>query len=152
MSKIGLIPLLKTQTVQLICRLLLAGIFILAGLEKIANPHTFAGIIYEYRILPDTLVYAAALYLPWLEIVAALYLLSGFMVRPAASILTTLLVVFLAALTFNALRGLDIDCGCFSVTSAENGGNLVWAIVRDGLFILPGLVILFFSPTAAKDG
>jgi len=42
-------------------------------------------------------------------------------------------------------RGLDVDCGCFTVSvGPSSGGHMLWYLFRDGFFLLVGL-FLFFS-------
>ena len=81
-------------------------------------------IIANYAILPDFLVTLPALVLPWLELVAGLCLAAGLWTRSSALLLSLLLLVFIVALGFNALRGIDLSCGCFSTSAADTGERL----------------------------
>jgi len=116
----------------LACRLILAIIFFYAGIEKIADPGEFAVAIYNYQLLPDIAVNALAVILPWLEIIIATCLVTGFYVRGAALISSALFLTFATALTINLLRGLDISCGCFGASS----GNINWFYLGRDLSIL----------------
>ena len=135
---------LASLPLQLLARLVLGGIFIYASLDKIAHPREFAKIIANYAILPEPLVTLPALVLPWLELLAGLCLVSGLWVRSAALLLSSLLLFFILALGFNALRGISMSCGCFS-TSAGDTENALVLIFRDLLFLIPGLLIIFFN-------
>lgn len=135
--------LLGHYSVQFLCRIILGGLFIYASLDKIAQPHDFARIIYDYRILPDFAIYWVALLLPWFEMICGLLLVSGFMIRTSTVLLSCLLLVFIAALSFNALRGLDISCGCFTVSDAGQG-SLLGYVLRDMLFLIPALILILF--------
>jgi len=129
----------------LLSRLLLGGIFIYASYDKIIHPVPFAEIIYNYQILPDVLVNPASLFLPWLELLVGLSLLLGIWLSGAVLISNLLLMVFFSTLVFNMARGLDIDCGCFTVSgSTSSGGHMLWYLFRDGLFLFVA-VFLFFS-------
>jgi len=97
----------------------LGAIFIAAALPKIADPPSFAHMIYNYRIVPGSLINLSALVMPWVEILAGLALILGVWVRPARWIITLLLVTFMIAIAINLGRGNAIDCGCFN-TSAAN--------------------------------
>jgi uncharacterized membrane protein YphA (DoxX/SURF4 family) len=141
-NKITLI--LSSRPLQLLARLVLGGIFIYASLDKIVHPQEFARIVANYGILPDFLVTLPALVLPWLELVAGLCLVSGLWARSAAFLLSLLLLAFILALGVNAIRGIDVSCGCFS-TSASDTENAYVLIFRDLLILLPGLVIIFFQ-------
>jgi uncharacterized membrane protein YphA (DoxX/SURF4 family) len=143
MIKNRIFALLGHYSVQFLCRIILGGLFIYASLDKIAQPQDFARIIHDYRLLPDFLIYWAALFLPWFEMICGLLLVSGFMVRTPSILLGVLLMVFMAALSFNALRGLDISCGCFTV-SDDGQGSLMGYVLRDMLFLIPALILIFF--------
>jgi len=122
----------------------MAGIFLYASIDKIANPAAFAKDIYNYQILPDALINLTALVLPWLELLLGLCLLTGVWMPGAVLTVNGLLIVFLAALVFNLARGLNVDCGCFGAgglgPSMSTGGYLL----RDMAFLSLG-VFLFFS-------
>ena len=135
---------LASTPLQLLARLVLGGIFIYASLDKIAHPEEFAKIISNYSILPDLLVTLPALVLPWLELIAGLCLVAGLWRHSSALVLSLLLLVFITALGFNALRGIRLSCGCFS-TSASETENIYVLIFRDLLILVPGLLIVFFD-------
>jgi hypothetical protein len=97
----------------------LGAIFIAAALPKIADPPSFAHMIYNYRVLPGGLINLSALAMPWVELLAGLALILGVWVRPARWIVTLLLATFMIAITINLLRGNAIDCGCFDVSAAD---------------------------------
>lgn len=142
-SKNRLLRFLSSAPLQTLCRLVLGGIFIYASLDKIANPREFALIIANYAILPDWLVTLPALVLPWLELVAGLCLVAGLWTRSSALLLSLLLLLFMAALGFNALRGIDLSCGCFSTSAADK--EKAWILIlRDLLILIPGLLLVFF--------
>ena len=97
----------------------LGAIFVVAALPKIADPPSFAHMIYNYRILPGGLINLSALVMPWVELIAGLALILGVWVKPARWIVTLLLVTFMIAIAINLGRDNAIDCGCFD-TSAAN--------------------------------
>jgi uncharacterized membrane protein YphA (DoxX/SURF4 family) len=136
--------LLSSAWLQTLCRLVLGAIFIYASLDKIAHPAAFAGIIANYAIVPDFLVTLPALALPWLELIAGLCLVAGAWTRSSALWLSLLLLLFILALGVNALRGINMSCGCFS-TSATDTENAYVLILRDLLILVPGILILLFG-------
>jgi len=121
------------------CRLLLGMIFLLASVNKILHPADFARIVYNYQILPDVLVNLTAVFLPWIEIVLGFLLIFGLWMPGAIAISNFLLLTFFCSLIFNAARGLDIHCGCFS-TSTKIFASATRQILRDIVF----LVISFY--------
>ncbi len=130
----------------ILLRLFLGVIFVYASFDKILRPAAFAEIIYNYQILPDPLINIASIFLPWLELLLGLLLILGFWLPGAVLISNSLFLVFFATLIFNAARGLDIDCGCFSVSTAtSSGGHMLWYLLRDGFFLLVGLCLFYVA-------
>jgi uncharacterized membrane protein YphA (DoxX/SURF4 family) len=142
----------------LAARLILAGVFIAASVDKIAHPAAFAKDVHNYLILPDALINLTALVLPWFELFLGLCLLAGFWLPGAVAGVNGLLVVFLAAFAFNLARGIDVNCGCFATGA---GGPALWAgwyLLRDAAFL--ALALFLWSsvfrkarsrPTAARE-
>jgi uncharacterized membrane protein YphA (DoxX/SURF4 family) len=141
--------LLGHYSVQFICRVILGGLFIYASLDKIVHPHDFARIVYDYRLLPDIAIYWVAVFLPWFEMICGLLLVSGLVIRTSSILLSLMLLVFIVALGLNALRGLDVSCGCFT-TSQEGTESLIISILRDIFFLVPGFIIIFFHKERMK--
>jgi len=79
--------------------------------------------------------------LPWLEAVLGLFILCGWCLPGAAILANLLLVTFLGALSFTVARGIDINCGCFSVKAAAPQ-HAVWPLARDLLFLLLGATVM----------
>ena len=97
--------------------LIIAAIFIYAGVLKVIDPVQFAHDIDHYQILPWSMAVGLAFYLPWLEIFCGLALTFRLFYRGALSILTALVLVFLVSTIAAKVRGLDITCGCFGHAS-----------------------------------
>jgi uncharacterized membrane protein YphA (DoxX/SURF4 family) len=129
---------------QIAARLVMAGIFIYASVDKIAHPAAFAKDVYNYQILPDALINLTALVLPWLELFLGLCLLAGIWLPGAVLAVNGLLIVFLSALVFNLARGLDVNCGCFSTGGDAPGMSTGWYLLRDGGFFAVA-VFLFYT-------
>ena len=53
-----------------------------------------------------------------------------------------MLVMFIAALAWAILRGLEIDCGCFGVPSIGGRTELIFAVVRDVALLIPSAWLL----------
>lgn len=87
-------------------------VFVHAGASKLQHRDVLAGIVANYRLLPEAMVAPVARALPVAEIVIGLVLLAGgsrIAVLPAA----LLLWIFAAAMAINIRRGrTHIDCGC----------------------------------------
>ena len=122
-------------------RLLLGGVFIYASYDKILHPQAFALAVYNYQLLPDALINITALLLPWLELLLGLCLFFSIWLPGAAVTGTGLLSIFLGALIFNQIRGLNIHCGCFSTEVAE--GPAGWGtVLRDIGFFIASIYLL----------
>lgn len=132
----------------------LGAIFIAAALPKIADPPSFAHMIYNYRILPGSLVNISALAMPWIEILAGLALILGIWTRTARNIIAALLVLFIVAIAFNLMRQNAIDCGCFDVSAAgktreEQFFDMKMVILRDiGMLLM--VAQLWWAERAAR--
>jgi uncharacterized membrane protein YphA (DoxX/SURF4 family) len=99
------------------CRLALAGVFIAAAGPKIRDPAGFAKSIFNYQLLPDAAINPLAIFLPWLELFAAVALVVLPVLRRGALwLIAAMTVVFIGAIGSAMARGIDIDCGCFSTT------------------------------------
>ncbi len=132
--------------VELSCRLLLGGVFVFASLDKILHPAEFAKVVYNYQILPLPLSNLLAMSLPWLELFTGLALIIGLWRAEASFLLGGLLVVFIVALTVNVYRGVDIDCGCLTL-SGEGRGISLTTIGQD-LVLLAAAVVVFMRAKA----
>ena len=127
---------------KMIARLLrwiVAGVFLYAGAIKALDPAQFAADVENFQLLPYAAACATGLYLPWLEIVAALALATGIWRAGASLLLGGMLCVFLAALGSAWARGLDITCGCFG--HAANKTNYPLALFID-LALLAALLAI----------
>ena len=126
----------------LLLRVILGGIFVYASLDKIAHPEQFAKIVYNYKILPHSLINIFAIVMPWVELICGVFLLVGIFMESSSAILSLLLGCFIIALSVNFLRGLDINCGCFSTDpkGKEEGAVL---LIRDLVLLAIGLQIFF---------
>jgi putative oxidoreductase len=116
-------------------------IFVVAALPKIADPPSFAHMIYNYRILPAGLINFSSIVMPWIELFCGLALILGIWTRPARTIIGVLLVVFIVAIGFNLMRSNAIDCGCFDVSKAnlsheERLQDMKLVILRDAGMLL----------------
>jgi putative oxidoreductase len=136
---------LTRKAVITICRLMLAAIFLAAALGKIANPKEFSDSVAAYRMLPITWVNIIAIVLPWVELVIGLALVSGIQTRQAALLSVLLNAVFIIAAISAMSRGLDIECGCFTVSKAHS--NVGWMLLaRDMAFVFLGAVVMKKAP------
>ena len=120
-------------------RLVLGGVFLVAGVLKAIDPQSSVAAVRAYQLLPTSLTTIVGWGLPFAEIALGLLLLAGIATRAVAAAAAILLVVFMAAVVSAAARGLSIDCGCFGGGGEVAPGQTAYGIelVRDaGLLLL----------------
>ena len=129
-------------------RLIVAAVFVVAGVGKAQHPAAFIQDIWNYRLVPEPWAYWIAALVPYLEIVAGLALATGMQRRGAHVILLGLLVAFVVFLGSAWGRGLDIACGCFGAGAPGETDNLPWLMVRN-LLLIGGVVVSAWAERSA---
>ena len=141
----------SNRVIVVLCRFLLAAIFIYAAVGKIIRPSEFADSVAGFRILPISLVNIFAIALPWIEVVCGLSLITGVLLRSGGLMLAGLNVVFIAAAASAMARGLNIECGCFTLSRAHD--TVGWSLIaRDLGFLLMCVPIVLHSTMAERAG
>jgi len=113
-------------------RVALGVIFIVAAAPKLAQPDAFAWSIAHYRLVPDELINALAICLPWIELTAGVALVLGVAIRANLALVAAMLAVFIGAIGSAMARDLDISCGCFATganAAAMTHATLTWDII-----------------------
>jgi hypothetical protein len=117
-------------------RLLGALAFATAVAGKVRHRHELAGVVVNYRLLPERLAGTAAWTIVVLECLATLSLISGARLAAGAALAIVLLAGFALAMAINLARGRrEIDCGCFQLGLRQRLSvalvlrNLVLAII-----------------------
>jgi uncharacterized membrane protein YphA (DoxX/SURF4 family) len=105
-------------------RIAFGVILIAAAIDKIRYPLDFAEAVSRYRVFGEGLSFWAAVWIPALEILTGLLLISGLGSDGAVFVATGLMSAFLVLVLQAWIRGLDIRCGCFSVHSGTPIGWL----------------------------
>lgn len=103
-----------SQVLTFVLRLIIGFVFIYAAIGKIADPQTFAKEILNYKIVDVELARAISIFLPWVEIIVGIFLVFGIRYQTSALISTILLLLFTFAVLSAMIRGLNINCGCFT--------------------------------------
>jgi uncharacterized membrane protein YphA (DoxX/SURF4 family) len=123
------------QWLTVAARLVLAVIFLWAGLAKAVDRQSSILAVDAYRVVPAALVRPVATALPWVEIAVGLFLVLGLFVRFAGISAGALLLVFISGMAQAKARGLRIDCGCFGGGGA-GAGVTWWDLGRDALLLV----------------
>lgn len=102
-----------------LCRIVVAAVFLLAAVPKLLDPLDFAKAIANYRVMLPFIgqdyVFPVAILLPALEFVAAVALLLNRTRRAGSLVCGVMLAIFIVLITQAVARGLNIDCGCFGI-------------------------------------
>lgn len=144
MSGIGKIirDILYGNAFTALLRILPGILFLYSGLFKVLDPRTFSLVVMKYGLLPEVIVPYFSIILPFLELLLGVFLVAGFRVRAAAFLSMILMVLFMAAVGYNIIRGESFDCGCFELGHfgiSENIGAGV--IIRDAVFFMIFLLV-----------
>jgi len=134
-----------------LCRLVLGSVLIYASIDKIVDPAAFGKIIFSYQLLPDQMINITAIVLPWLELVVGILLVFQLWMPGTIMLINTLFMVFTGAILSALLRGLDINCGCFSTSGGEGSINMI-TFFRDFSFIVMAFFLLIFTFFPQKIG
>jgi uncharacterized membrane protein YphA (DoxX/SURF4 family) len=146
--------LLKNKYLLFLYRVIVGFVFIYAGILKISDPVGFSDAINNYDLLPLSFVNFFAITLPWIEVVAGLFLLFGISVKESSFIFSVMLVVFILAIVVSLGRGLNIECGCFGTTSGTKVGIIKLvenSILLTFSFFLIKFNSVFLSITSNKN-
>ena len=125
-------------------RFYIGGVFIYACVHKIAHPELFAMDVATYDILPLFLVNLMAVCLPWVELAAGVLVITGFQARAGALLLTGMMIMFVIALSIALYNGLDMACGCFASSEAEESIS-IQTLFRDLAWLACSLYVLIWD-------
>ncbi|WP_157218030.1 MauE/DoxX family redox-associated membrane protein [Flavisphingomonas formosensis] len=140
-----------------IARLFVGGLFVAAGLHKLARPTAFRNALQGHRVLPSALTVPAMALVPAIELVAGLS--SALILLPASRIgaiaCAALLLAYAGLIGFNLVRGnRHVDCGClgFGQARRELGPAMVVRNMAIAAFALIGALPETSRALAWLDG
>src|SRR5215472_2336000 len=157
-------PFTLRRAVIWIGRLVLSGIFVYAGISKIFFPNThlwpmfvlkfsismniasFAQQVESYKMISVEASQMVAHVLPFVEIILGILLLIGWRLRIWASLVTLIMVGFLAVVTRAYLLHMDINCGCFATPEPLT----LKTVIRDSAFVALALLMTIFAFIEAR--
>lgn len=115
-------------TLSFISRILVGGVFVVAAIAKLTRPvKEFQLAILGYRLIPERLATLLARYLPPIELLVGLCLITGLFIQFASIVSICLLLTFTTALILALRSGKHVDCGCIgSVRIEKVQQRLVW--------------------------
>lgn len=135
--------LLTNKYLIIAARVILALVFIMAGMEKVSNPDSFAQAVENYRIFPTFSVNIIALIMPWFELICGILLLFDVYTKETDFLIVITLIAFEFMILLAMVRGLNIDCGCFGTLTAQKIG--FQKLMENLLLIGLGLYIYKFG-------
>ena len=99
----------------ILARLLVGGLFVVAGFSKLLLPHAEVVVLIEqYTVIPRAVTPLIATVLPWVELLSGTALLIGFFTTPAALVVALQLLAFCLLMVVILSLGIEVeDCGCF---------------------------------------
>ncbi len=122
----------------------LGMLFLYAAIDKIFFPSKFAEVIYHYKLVPLWMLNICAIIIPWIEIGIGVMLLLDIWSDIASIALILLTFAFVVMIASAMARGLNIECGCFSLDT--HNSFVGWKrIIEDVFMILGGWFILQFE-------
>ena len=136
--------LLHNEYLHLTVRVLIGALFLYAALPDILDTMGFASSIYNYQLFPSSIIGMSAAFIPWLEVLAGLALVTGVKIRGASLLVSLLIVVFMILAAISAIRGLDIDCGCFSGVARRAD----WLAILEDIGLLVCALFIFVFDNA----
>jgi len=137
--------ILSNKYFLILLRLIVGGFFVFASLDKLMNQEAFARAIYNYKFLPDIFINIFAIIIPYIELIGGLLLIAGIFKRGSSFLISFMLVIFIIALSQAYAKGLDINCGCFSLETVGQKDDILLRIVEDILLLIASIIIYIKS-------
>ena len=148
-----LLQFLRNKYLLVISRLIVGGVFVLAGGLKLFEPiEDFIAIARSWDILPEALIAWYIIPLPWVELIFGIFLIVGVFTRFGAGVIALSLASFIIAMLINMGRGRTLDeCGCFG-SVLHFGSTFPQMLWRDaGLLLLSLLIMQVKQPWLSID-
>ncbi len=136
---------LSNKYLLIVLRLIVGGFFVFASFDKLMNQEAFSRAIYNYKFLPDVFINIFAIIIPYIELIAGLLLMAGIFKRGSSFLISFMLVIFIIALSQAYAKGLDINCGCFSLETVGQKSDILLRIVEDILLLAASILIYIKS-------
>jgi hypothetical protein len=133
----------------MVLRVVLGGLFLLAGFNKLAEPRDFAFAIKGFDLgMGSDLLSVLAFVVPWAEVLAGAALVLGVWARGAAGLLCVMLGGFTGGLLSVILREKNVDCSCFGQLKLFCGeGNIGWChVIRNSAMLLAAAYVMWKGP------
>lgn len=135
---------LSNKYLLIALRIIVGGVFVYASLNKLMDQEGFAKAIYNYKFLPSALINIFAIVLPYIELIAGIFLIAGIYLRGSSFLIILMLIIFIISLTQAYVRGLDINCACFSLENPDQKSDIFTRIIED-IFLLAATIVIYIK-------
>lgn len=136
------------DNILILTRLLLAGLFLVSGITKLSNRQSFYETLINFGI-PKKTHKALGLFLPWIEITLAIFLLLPYTVWVGGVISLILIAIFTILISYNLIKKKYPACNCFGV---DNKPINAFTLLRNiGLIACSLLLVLHGVQYEHKD-
>ena len=126
-----------------ISRLIVGSIFIYAGLYKIINPELFKKTLNTYHFFSNSSIGFIVLTFSWAQLILGALLISGYLARYVASVISILLLTFIIMTILSASKGSCQACGFLSESLFYKRGNpFILLTINYILLALSGTIIM----------
>jgi uncharacterized membrane protein YphA (DoxX/SURF4 family) len=139
--------ILSNKYFLIVLRLIVGGFFVFASFDKLMNQEAFSRAIYNYKFLPDLFINIFAIIIPYIELLGGLLLMAGIFKRGSSFLIAFMLIIFIIALSQAYAKGLDINCGCFSLETVGQKSDILLRIGEDILLLIASIIIYIKSKT-----
>jgi uncharacterized membrane protein YphA (DoxX/SURF4 family) len=133
----------------LLARLVVGGVWIVAGVTKLGDPAQSVAAVRAYQLLPGSTAQPVGQLLPVLEVVVGACLVLGLLTRWVSVASGLLFVAFIVGIASVWARGITIDCGCFGGGGYDPNAaaKYPWEIARDAALLLVSLGLVRWPRT-----
>jgi uncharacterized membrane protein YphA (DoxX/SURF4 family) len=132
-----------SEWLSLFLRVSLGAIFLMAALSKLPDGFGFTENVRKFQILPEPVAKVYGISVPWLELLGAFLLFTGYYIWLAAGLVIVLVLGFMLAISVAISRGLDLNCQCFGLLYRERVG--LSTLARDAVLLVSAVVVLLFD-------
>tara|TARA_B100000902_G_scaffold37047_1_gene44288 strand:- start:7777 stop:8208 length:432 start_codon:yes stop_codon:yes gene_type:complete len=108
----------KVDPIELLVRLIVGGIFIFAGYNKLIDLQAFELAVRNYSIFNDPWVAVLVMILPPFELLVGLLIVLRTLYMGSLVLVTTLTLTFIFALCSLLVRDINIECGCLGLSNS----------------------------------
>jgi uncharacterized membrane protein YphA (DoxX/SURF4 family) len=145
-GKIARVKIEPSDILRWVCVIVVAGVFVLAGVGKVMNPDEAGTMVGRYLKSPETIRAVG-----FCEVGLALWLISAYLQRFAMSVGVGVLVAFTLMIGVELQRSQPLPCGCLEATPGQMEPHAVrrglWvSIGRNGVLVGLSVVAILLIP------